>query len=367
MLLTGFDESILSSILGGLSAIDIPHLTLTSAEEASEFIKSYGYDLENPEDLKKLWYFHRRALVLIQEKLLIDGESVPLDIADPKILGDLRRLLLLASDRSTENKELQRWACATLRVMHVFVHAENDLFSFFAEEIQKQILTPLENCIRFEGSPAHPVFRCPQRGNEGALSLHGFETKSFKMSSSTVIKLLAKSDMLAMKIYDKIGVRFITRTLTDTFLVLKLLIDENLISFPHVMPDQSSNTIYPVDLFLEEIKKAEALGLSNEELDSHFKKILEDEKHNMQFVRKENTFSGGNYRFIKFIARKLVHIPWDDGRIQQLSFFYPFEVQIMDLDSYRKNARGAESHDQYKLRQKNAARRRVFLTRAGEG
>jgi uncharacterized protein (TIGR04562 family) len=41
-------------------------------------------------------------------------------------------------------------------------------------------------------------------------------------------------------------------------------------------------------------------------------------------------------------------------------FFFPYEIQIVDLETHRNNMEGQASHDTYKLRQLQAARKRVL-------
>lgn len=355
-----FDASILNSVVGGKSVIEIPKLNIHSLEEANSFILNYGFDLSLPKDVEKLWYYYRRSLVLIHEKLGFALEDLPEVYRDRKNLGDLRKLLLYASSLQVSEKELQRWACAILRCMHVFVHAENDLFSSFAEEIQSQILTPFQECIVHDGTAHKTYLKRPENGCE-PIELLGFEVKPFKTSSSTVIKLLAKPDALAMKIFDKLGVRFVTRNLFDSFQVVRFLIQENVISFPHVMPDQSSNNLYPVDLFLEvcqDLCQREE-QFTDEQLQYAFDQKLLERGDSVTYLRKENYFSGADYRFIKFISRKLIHVkPFDDK--DAFSFFYPFEVQIMDQSAHQKILSGPSEHQAYKERQRVAARKRLF-------
>ncbi len=45
---------------------------------------------------------------------------------------------------------------------------------------------------------------------------------------------------------------------------------------------------------------------------------------------------------------------------RNLMFFYPFEVQITDLESYQKNTEGEASHDIYKKQQLQTAIQRLF-------
>ena len=354
-----FEPSILDSIVGGRSAIDISHLNIHSLEAASAFLMSYGFDITVESDCEKLWYYHRRALVLMFEKLNFKEADLPEVFKDRRTLKDIRQLLLYASSQNQDERELQKWSCAILRCMHVFVHAENDLFGTFAEEIQAQILTAFQNCIRHEGS--HKTFLKSAHEGHDSVELLGFEVKPFKTSSSTVIKLLAKPDALAMKIFDKLGVRFVTRNLFDTFRVVRFLESENIISFPHIMPDQSSNNLYPVDLFMEVCGElAQRLDVTDDQvIQAAFDQKLADKGDSVKYLRKENFFSGDGYKFIKFISRKLIQIR-PQGAQEAFSFFYPFEVQIMDQSAHNRIMSGPSEHEAYKERQRNAARQRLF-------
>jgi uncharacterized protein (TIGR04562 family) len=349
----------LNSVAGGRSAIDSPRLNIKSLEQASSFLLSYGFDEHRPGDLEKVWYYHRRALVLIVEKLGFDLQEVPELLRDRRGLHDIRRLLMFASSQEDSEKTLQRWSCAILRCMHVYVHAENDLFSSFSEEIQSQILTPFQKANYHDGTTHKFYLKSPERA---PIELLGFEVKPFKTSSSTVIKLLAKPDALAMKIFDKLGVRFITKSLFDSFQVIRFLVEENIMSFPHIMPDQSSNNMYPVELFVQVCDELMAMGpdVSEDEVNKIFSARLL-KAGDAQLFRKENFFSGANYRFIKFITRKLIHIQ-PPGR-EAFSFFYPFEVQIMDQVAHEAILTGPSEHEAYKDRQVLAARKRLFSER----
>ena len=176
-----------------------------------------------------------------------------------------------------------------------------------------------------------------------------------------MIKLLAKPDALALNVLDKLGVRFVAASLYDAFRVVRFLVHENLISFPQIIPDQSTNNLYPVELFL---KAGEELGskiknMSAEQVDQFFNQYLEKHRDEGAFFKKENLFSGGDYQFIKFICRKMVQVEVPGGK-GTFSFFYPFEVQIMDQTAHQKFLSGPSAHQAYKKRQRLAARHRLF-------
>ena len=355
-----FDPSSLSVVAGGASALDRPSLHIHNLEEAEAFLKSYGYQVSSPTDLTRLWYFHRRALVLMTERLKIDLESIPGAIRNREELCDIRNLLIYASQNT--NSEMQRWACAFLRCMHVFVHAETDLFSFFSEEIQKQILIPFEQSVVQDGKLFLKSFK---KEGHPSIELANFHTKPYKTSASTVIKLLARPEAIAMKIYDKIGVRFVTRSIFDSFQVVRFLIDENLISFPQIMPEQSSNNMYPVKEFLSVCDKlnkkhGHEKNLSSEKIDRLLNhKLKSSQSAFLGLFRKENPFSAKDFKYIKFIARKMVHVHGPDPE-KKFSFFYPFEVQILTEETDKKMQAGESEHSAYKDRQMEAAIKRLF-------
>src|SRR5690606_33443886 len=126
---------------------------------------------------------------------------------------------------------------------------------------------------------------------------------------------------------------FVTKNIYDTFRVIQFFINNNLVSFPHIIPDQSSNNLYPVGLFVEAMSKISPEILSNDQkIESYLKDYLLRNVERGIIFRKENQFSGSDYKFIKFIARKMISI--EESPDRRFSFFYPFEVQILDQNSF---------------------------------
>jgi len=82
--------------------------------------------------------------------------------------------------------------------------------------------------------------------------------------------------------------------------------------------------------------------------------------------RKENPYSSIDFRYIKFICRKMIKIQPQSvsGSGQsvgkEFSFFYPFEVQIMDKEAFSKMQSGDTDHTAYKDRQIEAAKKRIL-------
>lgn len=355
-----FDSSSLAVVAGGTSTLDTPNLHIHNLEDAEAFIKSYGFSVTEPEDLETLWYFHRRALVLMTEKLKINIEEIPEILKNKEALKDIRLILIYASQM--EDANLQKWSCAILRCMHVFIHSETDLFSSFSEEIQKQILAPFEQSVIQEDKLYLKSFA---KEGHPAVELAGFYTKPYKTSTSTVIKLLARPEAVAMKIFDKIGVRFVTKSVFDSFQVIRFLVDENLISYPQIMPDQSSNNMYPVEEFLAVCNKLKNKHghekiLASDKIDRLLKHKLKSNKNAfLGLFRKENPFSAKDFKYIKFISRKLIHVQ-SGAAAKKFNFFYPFEVQILTEEAYQKMQSGESEHSSYKNRQIEAAIKRLF-------
>ena len=193
------------------------------------------------------------------------------------------------------------------------------------------------------------------------IPLQKFDIKPFKDSDSAITKLLAKPDEVAFGLLDKIGVRFVTSTLFDVFRVMRFLVEHHVVSPANVIPNQSNNTLYPVNLFLEVVE-----GLSRtpdmpvSEVDKILFERLEKESVRARFLEKHNSFTSRDYRFIKFITRQLVRVTHPETQ-KSFSFFYPYEVQILDYDHYLRSLSGPASHDEYKSRQRARARQRVLV------
>lgn len=358
-----FNRQVLESVVGGVSTLDTKVLSVAGEEDARLFLQAYGYDVTIPDQLEHVWTTHRRAINLIQDNLLEPSETIPPELADPMKLEKPENLLIAAS-RRRENPELQRWACAILRVMHVDVHLRNDLFGAFRDEIQSQILKPLQDAI-VEDDISGSFLLGPNMPG-GGVKLHKFEIKPFKTTASAVIKLLARPERVALTLLDKLGCRFVTRSVFDSFLTVKFLVEQHLMNYAHIIPDQSNNTLYPINLFLEvmhELEEQSRKGVepTGDQIRETLAQRLAESSSRAKYLEKENQFSGPEYRFLKFINRKLITVPIGDGdQRRQFRFFYPFEVQIMDQETYNRNLAGPMAHDEYKARQRSKARERVF-------
>ena len=142
-----FNPGVMQNLVGGLPTMDLSTLNIHRLEQAHNYIRSYGYDVNDEGDLKKLWGYHQRSVTFIQSELLLQEEKIPSGLTNPDQVGDIGHLLIYASTRDSRSGSLRSWACAILKVMHVLVHLDNDLFHVFSKEIQEQILKSIQSHI----------------------------------------------------------------------------------------------------------------------------------------------------------------------------------------------------------------------------
>jgi uncharacterized protein (TIGR04562 family) len=349
----------LMSMIGGVSVLDAPKLSVRDKDAAESFIRSYGYDLEDDEDRRQVYSYFRQAVTFLQERFGDEAPEPLNSLFESNEVTDASSLLIAASTRDDDNQVLQKWACATLKVMHVMAHMDNDLYSIFDKEIRQQILQPIQDYI-VEDKLKGATFL---QGQHKSIRLNKFEFKPLKNQGSGVVKLLSKRKLVALNILDRLGVRFVTKNTFDIFNVLRFLVNNSLVSYPHCIFNESINTVYPTNLFMEVMDTLRAKGakMNAVEISAILDKKLAEQGDRAEYNTKDAVFTDPGYKFIKFISRKLIRIRVEkNGKSEKMQFFYPFEVQIMSYDTYLNNMRGPLSHEEYKKRQLKAARLRLF-------
>lgn len=376
---------VLDVLITDHSPIDLKRLSISDRNDAHHFVRTYGFDLDHPEDANEVDKIRREALDFIQTFFL---DSLPDDYRSlyiPQTIqdADVIELLLLAS--SNPRAYLQKWACAVLRLMHTIAHVVSDLSVHYFPDIQKQILDPYyEHIVRKDNK----IWL--GKDPDSRIELVEFEVKAGKERSSALLKLLHKAENVAADIFDHIGVRFVTKDRLDTVLVLHFLRDQHLVAFPNVKPSRSVNTLIHFEKFRRNYKhfyQAYKNGLLNE---VQFEEMLrENAQHHdvlttrqVRHIFNRNPHTSRQYRSMQFTVRKLVRIANPlyayqsevQANIEQTSivrerfysarsayrFFYPYEVQIVDLETHLNNTSGQASHEVYKQRQVDAARKRVL-------
>lgn len=377
------------AILDGTSPLELPAMAVGSREEALEFLRHYGFDLTDPDDLHEALQIHEDAVRFIQRYLLSDHGATlrlatPREVTHPAHIADL---LVLAS--SAERSPVALWACAVLRVMHTIHHANRAFHNENIDEIRKQVLDPFRQCLHVD------ELGCPvlQKGST-QVPLEGVFFKEDKSRDSIILKLLHKPNNVAQDIYDWIGIQFVTRTPVEALSVLRFLRQYHLVTFANIVPGRSINNLIDLPLFLSTYEELKACYRAHEDVEelSLLERLSNDTK---DFARLEatvhmNPFSGTEYRSIQFTCRQLVKIPHPalrslesmekilqehqhDEVVQllltklekistqkEITFFFPYEIQIFDYENYLKTRMGESSHASYKKRQLHAARRRVL-------
>lgn len=402
--------SILRAIVGGTSAIDVPSLHLRDAGEAAEFLRSYGFDTGEARQRAELEALRQEAIVLLEEELMpdpwrLEGEGPPLDGLGMVSVGervpaavreerDVAQLLLMASRPAevgdVRDVDLQRWACAILRVMHTLAHARTYFNEQFGSQIRAQILerfTP-----HLHGSVASGDLRLGDGAD--AIPLVDFEIKHTKPVRSVALKLLHKAENVATDIFDRIGMRFVTRERFDALLVVHYLRVHHVVMFANIKPSRSRNSMLDLEWLRERVEALDE-AIAAGEFDPSERRARLRELALAAPPPPEpagapaNVFSAAGYRAVQFTCRQQIRIRDPYGhdlaglaaeatarlgatdplavRLREraavhdeIRFFFPYEIQVLDQQSYAESRSGRASYQEYKARQRAAARQRVL-------
>jgi uncharacterized protein (TIGR04562 family) len=398
-----FRPDVLDVIISGKSTIDTPNgFQLTSVEEAKSFVDGYGYDLEKPvESAEGLGNFHE-ALNFIRKNFLQPENPNGLKIEVPRKileLTDVRDLFLLAGyhypgqTHDGQGVYLRNWACSLLKVMHTIAHIDRDLRSPHFSDIQQQIFDRFYKVI-FRDSEGSLYL-----GEESSvrIRLAAFETKPKKSRQSIILKLLHKPENVAEDIFDRVGIRFVTESRLGALQVVKFLKDRMIVIPANIKPSRSRNTLVDISSFKSKLAdllaQADQDKITYDSIEQSLERFLEDyggAPPPSSAPSPENPHTSEYYRAIQFTARQLIKLTnpmYDDLRelkgiartralgedvtmlldrinlksVQRESrFFYPYEVQVMDVKSHEQNERGRSAHSEYKRAQVQTALKRVM-------
>jgi uncharacterized protein (TIGR04562 family) len=367
---------------------------LKDKDQVTPFLAGYGFDLENPIHSAELFGTYQESLQFLKRFFLKEGNPEGIDLQIPQeltMITEIKQILLLATTMQKEESkiELALWAGIVLKVMHTFLHADKDLRHRYFSAIQTQILDRLYRYIYraedgklFLGTPKEK-FQVP---------LQDFQTKSKKTRESIIIKLLHKRENVAEELFDRIGVRIITFNKFDALRVIKFMVD-HYITIPHnIKPSRSVNTLVDLKKLNQEMTKlyeqAKKTGMSSDEYYQNAIKITDQCTFHGE-KNLDNQHSLKDYKAIHFTYRQLVKytnpfmyeftkvknwakdnkdnpasamiLKLDTSTISRdVTFFYPFEVQVTDAESHQQNTLGEASHHEYKSAQIKSAIKRIF-------
>lgn len=350
----------LNAIASGVSAIDLGGLALRNQHDAREFVREYGFDIDNPHARSVIARTHGEALDFICSSFLTPEQAalVPPDVAHPQ---DPLDLLVFASLHGNEQVELRRmWSCAVLKVMHGIFYIENNLKLRYFNIIRQQVFASLDEVIRQEDDQHY------LSDGEICLPLLHFDRKNNKSRNSILLKLLQKAAYLAADIFDHLGVRLIFNTRFECLLALRTLQRAHVISVTNVDSQRTRNTLLDMEAAKEIFTKYRCML---EAADGYPADLLEKMDAELMAIsapqtQSDNPHSGAGFNSIQVTVRKMIHLPSDDpaamGPDYDIGFFFEYEIQLMDKASHSRTLEGPASHDAYKRRQVETARLRVL-------
>ena len=388
-----FDWPSMRVALEGHSFIDTPALSVDSKAESKQFLLCYGYDIDDPSVREEIWRIYFQSVAFIRDQLLLASDTIPQDLLARGQQSDILKLLIDASRNrksprnATEYRSPERirgrWACAILRVMHIISHLDNDIRLEHFNSARTQIFGRFDQFVSGNGNR-----RWKFGSGLTAVNLVRYIKKERKERNSILIKLLSKPQAIVEDIFDRIGVRFVTENRFDAYRLVQQMIDMGAVSAANVQPGRAVNTLIPFDTLMETVENTrnemESGAINPKMAKRKIQRLEEDAMVPMGLIRNPN--SSRWYRAIQFTGRQLISAPdptfrfWQEVRSQIMkskdaakvirsipvslrevrTFYYPFEIQIMDLESYIESIGGRSRHRDYKAKQRLMARNRVL-------
>ncbi|MBI2876536.1 MAG: TIGR04552 family protein [Candidatus Tectomicrobia bacterium] len=389
----------LGPILRGESVIDLEKLRTEchTAEDAGRLLQAYGISLGEEAKIREI---KQEAIEFIENYFLRnDHLTIPEEIKAAET--GVADLILMATLPSPDGRDLlrQRWACALLRVMHTIYHMEDDIRFKYIHQIHERIIYKIKEHIHYEGREM--FLGNPEKGG---IPLVTFDVKRLKERESIIMKLLHKKENIVTEITDVVGIRLVGRTKIDALRILNYLVQRNLISYPNSIPGQAKNTLIPLDQMEKVLDRGDEGQLAGyirliEEGVIVADKEQNDNPHSIEYRAINLTYrdkieienqeyltlavllekAQGKYEnllerkrcsdlspqetclceeLMAFLEGMIAEIGVTLGRTSRfLNFYYPFELQIMDVETYEKNQKSF--HD-YKDKQRQTAKRRVL-------
>lgn len=390
-----FRWPLMEVFIEGKSSIDLSDLEVEDEVEAERFMESYGYDMAKVENQRLGHAMIIEALFVIETQLMKTewqkrGIKPPTEVSS---CSDVRTLLIYASNSSKKDAWIRVWACAVLRIMHTLAHIEGVGRMADVPLVRDQIIGRFEKAL-FRDDEGNLRFGDPSQSVE----VERVDWKVRKPRTSIILKLLHKPANVAETIYDYLGVRIITKNRVDAMHVVKLLRTHFLVTFANTNPSRARNTLMELSSFKEQVtmitKQLEEGRISPDEF---MKRLEETYWHYPSTGRKKapvNPHSGASYRSIQLTCRQLITyqnpaldflrkvqqdpcldsqpvgktlrklskwgLEWNQNKDRsEVKIFYPFELQIFDLETWKGMQSSDAAHAHYKKSQIRAARRRV--------
>ena len=387
-----FEWDLLEVILEGKSALDSNFFVgpIRHAGLIDSFLKEYGLNPDDPVTQAELFGNFQEALQFIKKYFLKGGNPDGLDMTIPPTfykMTNVNELIMMATGNDGKfAQEEVLWAEIILKVMHTILHMDKDLKSGYFNIIQTQIF---DRFYRFLHRDKEENLFMGERDGV-TLPIVAFETKSQKSRDSVIIKLLHKEENIAEELFDRIGIRIITKTQFDIIRVISFLIGKFIILPHNIKPSRSVNTIFDTINSKKEYRRIMREAIKEEWEEKHFLEEMERGMKNYAVNEKEriNLHSSTSYHSIQFTYRQLIKYQnpfWQEfNEVKKLAkedssglakkilsintssverevgFFFPYEVQIVDEETHRQNSLGDASHQEYKKAQIQSVLKRIF-------
>ncbi len=359
-----FPYELFNVVFSRKSFIDINRLNVHDEATALSYMRNYGYDTTDPLMKQKVGLILQESKNFIQNYLLEDPEGGdPALLMPPEVLfnDNILDMLIMASEK--EKTLLQAWACSVLRVAHTITHIENDLAKSFMPGIKKQIFSRFMDHLKLSRTGEYYLGEGDQK-----IQLKMFEMKNEKSRESLLLKLLHKKENVTADVFDRIGVRIVTYNKLDVILVLKYFSVNHVVSFANIKPSRTRNNLINVERFLQGIEELNSHDLSSwkdddvaEFLERHLQLPPEEkELETDRIIKENNLYSSTLYSSLQLTGRQLITIKDFFKPEIVYRFFFPFEIQILDEESFKESREGRASHEEYKKNQICAARKRVL-------
>lgn len=365
----------LEAIARGQSAIDLRGMALRHREDAERFAREYGFDLTQAAHRRWIRRVHREAVAFIRQTFLSvdEGGLIPAEVTEPEDEVDL---LVYASRYSHSRSTRRLWSCAVLKVMHALFYIDNNPMLRHFDSIRAQIFAGLDSVIRQQGDADEPTQYVLTDG-ELVLPLLACERKSHKDRSSILLKLLQKSAYVAEHIYDHLGVRLTFETRSECLLALRVLQRSQLLSAINVESHRTRNNLLDLPTAREVFNRHRAALVDSVDYPLELLRQMDAEMTALAepAARADNPHSAASFRSIQITVRKMIHLPLGGletgavelplaGPAQSLregtSFYFNYEIQLLDRHSRDAARSGPASHSSYKQRQIATARARVL-------
>jgi uncharacterized protein (TIGR04552 family) len=293
----------------------------------------------------------------------------------------------LASVRNPRRRYIRLWACCLLKIMQGLSRIENSGKLGELEHAREQIFARIKSMLVESSSGQTTV-----HFKKTKIPLVALDWKEFKTRNSILLKMLHKTDFASEELFDYLGVRFVVENELQVPLLLRALIECDIVIPHQVLGFRTRNSLI-------ETQKPKALLALSQDLYNTSTITLEEYLSmcdkipwgaELNYNKKsdwKNSYSSNDYRALQITVRHMVRVASPtrkllDSMVSELRHlrgserdqdpflsatvpaetvrYFPIEIQIFDENSYDLSRFGPASHERYKQSQLKAVREKVL-------